>query len=153
MHVGSKVIFDATGEAVTTEPPPRSIPDPTLFDARISDHRVLEGGFVVVVVRNAPREVLQRLVRWDALGPVRFVVAVSDDVDLDDETSQLWGIFNRFDPARDMIFGSQTFVGAKPVYDGRIGIDATWKEGYPLPVTMPEDVIAKVDRRWAEYGL
>jgi 4-hydroxybenzoate decarboxylase subunit C len=153
MHVGSKVIFDATGDAVTTEPPPRSIPNPALFDSRITDHRVLEGGFVVVVVRTEPRDVLQRLIHWDALGPVRFVVAVSDDVDLDDETSQLWGIFNRFDPARDMIFGSQTFVGAKPVYDGRIGIDSTWKEGYPLPVTMPEDIIAKVDRRWAEYGL
>lgn len=153
MHVGSKVIFDATGEARTSEPPPRTIPDPTQFDSRITDYRVLEGGFVVIVVRSEPRAVLDRMVHWDALGPVRFIAAVSDDVVLDDETSQLWGIFNRFDPARDMIFGSQTFVGAKPVYDGRIGIDATMKDGYPLPVTMPEEIIAKVDRRWAEYGL
>ncbi len=153
MHVGSKVIFDATGDAVTTDPPPRTIPDPAQFDARISDHRVLEGGFVVVVVRREPRDVLARLVHWEALGPVRFIAAVSDDVDLDDETSQLWGIFNRFDPARDMIFGRQSFIGAKPVYEGRIGIDATWKEGYPLPCTMPDEICALVDRRWSEYGL
>jgi hypothetical protein len=41
------------------------------------------------------------------------------------------------------------------VYEGRIGIDATWTEGYPLPLTMPDEVISTVDRRWrrGEYGL
>jgi hypothetical protein len=32
-------------------------------------------------------------------------------------------------------------------------MDATWKEGYPLPVTMPEEVVRLVDARWKEYGL
>jgi 4-hydroxy-3-polyprenylbenzoate decarboxylase len=84
---------------------------------------------------------------------VRFVAAVSDDVNLRDETSVLWGVFNRFDPARDFIVERQHFVGAKPVYEGRIGIDATWKEGYPLPVTMPEEIVRRVDARWHEFGL
>ena len=76
---------------------------------------------------------------------------MSGDVDLANEASLLWGIFTRFDPARDMIMGSQEFIGARPVYRGRIGIDATWKEGYPVPVEMDPDIVRLVDRRWGEY--
>jgi len=45
----------------------------------------------------------------------------------------------------------QSFVGARPVYRGPIAIDATWKTGYPLPLTMPEGIIQRVDQRWNEY--
>ena len=151
LHVGSKLILDATGPARTTDVPPTAISDPSAFDHRITRHKVLDGGFAVVTVKEQPREVLAGLVKWDGLGPVRFVAAVSDDVDLDDETSVVWGIFTRFDPARDMIFERQEFIGAKPVYGGRIGIDATWKPGYPPPVTMPDEVVKLVERRWGEY--
>jgi len=151
MHVGSKLVMDATGEPVTSEPPPRAIPDPATFDRRVLRHRLMEGGFLVVVVSGEARAVLEGLLRWDGLGPVKFVVAVSDDIDLASESSILWGIFTRFDPARDMLFGRQSFVGARPVYGGRIAIDATWKTGYPLPLTMPDEIVRQVDRRWGEY--
>ena len=151
MHVGSKLVLDATGEPVTSDPPPRAVADPAGFDNRVARHRLLEGGFLVVETRHEPRAVLERLVRWEGLGPVKFVVAVSGDVDLASEASLLWGIFTRFDPARDMIFAGQAFVGARPVYRGRIGIDATWKEGYPVPLDMDPDVTRLVDRRWGEY--
>jgi 4-hydroxy-3-polyprenylbenzoate decarboxylase len=151
MHVGSKLVLDATGEAVTSDPPPRAVPDPGAFDGRVVRHRLLEGGFLVVETRCEPRAVLERLVRWEGLGPIKFVVAVSGDVDLASEASLLWGIFTRFDPARDIVMESQEFVGARPVYRGRVGIDATWKEGYPLPVEMDPDVVRLVDRRWGEY--
>ena len=151
MHVGSKLVLDATGEALTTEPPPRAVADPGQFDRRVVGHRLLDGGFLVVTVRQEPRAVLEGLLRWDGLGPVRFAVAVSDDVDLASETSLLWGIFTRFDPARDMMFSRQSFVGARPVYSGRAAIDATWKAGYPLPLTMPDEIVKRVDRRWGEY--
>jgi UbiD family decarboxylase len=35
---------------------------------------------------------------------VKIVAAVSADVDLDDDDALLWGIFMRFDPARDVLF-------------------------------------------------
>ena len=57
----------------------------------------------------------------------------------------------RFDPVRDMLFGEQEFNGARPVYRGTIGIDATWKEGYPAPLVMDESIVKLVDRRWPEY--
>lgn len=151
MHVGSKLVLDATGEAVTSDPPPQSVNDPSSFDQRVTRYRLLDGGFLVVQTRSEPRAVLERLVRWDGLGPIKFVVAVSDDVVLEDEASLQWGIFTRFDPARDIIVGEQTFIGARPVYRGRIGIDATWKEGYPPVVTMDPDIVTLVDRRWGEY--
>ena len=34
-----------------------------------------------------------------------------------------------------------------------MGIDATWKQGYPEPLVMPDDVVKRVDERWGEYGL
>jgi 3-polyprenyl-4-hydroxybenzoate decarboxylase len=151
MHVGSKLVLDATGEPVTDRPPPAEVADPAGFDRRVTAHRLLEGGFLVVVVRQEARAALENLVRSEGLGPVKFVVAVSDDIDLANQSSLVWGIFTRFDPARDMIFQRQEFVGARPVYGGRIGIDATWKTGYPLPLTMPDDIVRLVDRRWGEY--
>ena len=151
MHVGSKLVLDATGEAVTSEPPPSSVVDPATLDRRVVKHLLLDGGFLVVVVRDSPRAVLETLVRHEALRPIKFVVAVSQDINLTDEENLLWGIFTRFDPARDMVFTEQKFVGARPVYRGRIGIDATWKTGYPLPLTMPDEVERKVEQRWGEY--
>jgi 3-polyprenyl-4-hydroxybenzoate decarboxylase len=151
MHVGSKLVLDATGDVVTPDAPPTAVADPARFDGRIRRHAVLEGGFLVVQASAEPRSVLEGLVRWEGLGPVKFIVAVSEDVDLSQEWSLLWGIFTRFDPARDLIAAEQKFVGARPMYSGRIGIDATWKEGYPAPVVMDPDIVRRVDQRWGEY--
>src|SRR5262249_15357168 len=117
--------------------------------SRIENCKILEGSVLVVVVRRDARDILQKLVR--APLDVKFVVAVSPDVHIDDDENLQWGIFTRFDPARDMFFTEQVFVGARPVYRGIVGIDATWKEGYPAPLVMDESIVKRVDRRWAEY--
>jgi UbiD family decarboxylase len=148
MHVGSKLVIDATGDVRQPSDPPTAV-DPTRFDGRIASYRLLDGGFLVVVPRENPRDVVQTLVKAP-LG-LRFVVAVSPDVDLDDDEQVQWGIFTRFDPVRDMFFSEQEFAGARPIYRGIVGIDATWKEGYPAPLEMDPDVALKVDRRWAMY--
>ena len=148
MHVGSKLVIDAAGEMIAKSEPLKDV-DPLRWDARIEDYRFLEGSLLVVRVRHQAREVLHNLVRAP-LG-VRFIVAVSPDVRLDDDESLQWGIFTRFDPARDMCCTEQTFVGARPVYRGIVGIDATWKEGYPAPLVMDESIVKLVDRRWREY--
>jgi menaquinone biosynthesis decarboxylase len=151
MHVGSKLVFDATGDVVNPSEPPATLPPLEEFDRRVARARLLAGGWLVVQARTEARALLERLVRWDGLGPIRFVVTVSEDVDLDREPSLMWGIFTRFDPARDLVAESQEFIGARPVYRGRIGIDASWKTGYPEPVSMPEEIVKLVDRRWGEY--
>ena len=148
MHVGSKVIIDATGEVFDKASQPRDV-DPRQFDPRVEKYRLLEGGFLVVVVQSNARDVLAKLVQ--APLDARFVIAVSGDVRLEDDENLQWGIFTRFDPARDMVFTEQTFVGARPVYRGIVGIDATWKQGYPEPLVMDASIEKLVDRRWAEY--
>ncbi len=148
MHIGSKLVIDASGEMLEKAEPPRGI-DPRPLDWRIEKHRLLDGGFLVVVVRDSSREVVESLVKAP-LG-VRFVVAVSSDVQIDDDENLQWGIFTRFDPARDMLFTEQVFAGARPVYRGIAGIDATWKPGYPAPLQMDESIVRLVDQRWPEY--
>jgi len=148
MHVGSKLVIDAAGEMRSMTGSVRH-EDPQRFDNRIENFRLLEGTLLVIVVRYDAREVLEKLVRMP-LG-VKLVVAVSPDVHVDDDENLQWGIFTRFDPARDMFFTEQLFVGARPVYRGIVGIDATWKEGYPAPLVMDESIVKLVDSRWSEY--
>src|SRR5437762_10455633 len=148
MHVGSTLVLEAAGEVLPKADPPRDV-EPRRFDERIESSKLLDRGFLVIVVRQNAREVLQNLVKAP-LG-VRFIVAVSPDVRLDDDENLQWGIFTRLDPARDMMFSEQFFSGARPVYRGLIGIDATWKEGYPLPLQMDDSIVRVVDRRWNEY--
>lgn len=148
MHVGSKLVIDATGEVIESQNPELR-DDPKRFDARIQHWKLLDGGFLVLGVSHEPRLVIRNLIKA-SLG-VRFVIVVSMDVDLDDDENLQWGIFTRFDPVRDMIFERQEFVGARPVYGGVVGIDATWKDGYPAPLEMSEEIITLVDRRWNDY--
>jgi len=147
MHVGSKLVLDATGEIIP-RPQPANL-ELLRSESRIEDFKLLENSLLVVRTRGQAREVIQNLVRAP-LG-VPMIAAVSPDVSLDDDENLQWGIFTRFDPARDMFFTEQTFLGARPVYRGVLGIDATWKEGYPAPLEMDESIVNLVDKRWGEY--
>src|SRR6185295_14099096 len=148
LHVGSKLVIDACGE-VRRRATEYSNEDFSRVDSRITRWKLLDGGFLVLVVQKDAREVLKSVI---ASSPdLRFAVAVSSDVNLDDDENLQWGIFTRFDPARDMIFTEQTFAGARPVYRGVTGIDATWKSGYPKPLEMDQSIVRLVDRRWKEY--
>ena len=148
MHVGSKLVIDACGPVLRKDPNPPPM-DYTRLDPRIEKWKLLDGGFLVVTARESGRAVVENVV--GARPDIRFAVAVSPDVDLDDDENLQWGIFTRFDPARDMIFSEQRFAGARPVYRGIVGIDATWKRGYPLPLEMDESIVKLVDSRWSEY--
>jgi 4-hydroxy-3-polyprenylbenzoate decarboxylase len=80
-----------------------------------------------------------------------MIAAVSDDVDIHDQENSIWGVFTRFDCERDVIFTEQTMIGISPVYKGVMGIDATWKKGYPDPLRMPGEVVRAVEERWDRY--
>jgi 4-hydroxybenzoate decarboxylase subunit C len=148
MHVGSKLVLDACGAVLRPEPGKPRL-DFAGIDGRIERWKLLDGGFLVLAVREGGRAVVEKVVA--AKPDVRFVVAVSLDVNLEDDENLQWGIFTRFDPARDIVVSEQVFVGARPVYRGIIGIDATWKQGYPLPLEMEESIVKLVDSRWDEY--
>jgi 3-polyprenyl-4-hydroxybenzoate decarboxylase len=78
-------------------------------------------------------------------------VAQSRDIDLYDDTELIWGIFTRFDPYLDVFFERTELRGSAVIYDGRMGIDATFKEWYPEVIEMSEDIKKRVTERWREY--
>jgi 4-hydroxy-3-polyprenylbenzoate decarboxylase len=92
--------------------------------------------------------VLKKLLRRKDLAPIAIIAMVSEDVDIRDRENTIWGIFTRFDCERDVLFTAQELIGATAVYGGIMGIDATWKRGYPDPLRMNDDVRQRVDEQW-----
>ena len=176
MNLGSKLLLDCTSPAggiAGDDVPPADgtgvglaeLPggsdapfrSPAELDARVVDWRGYGDALLVARVRErdgrAGRVVAETLAASPELGRYKWAAVVSDDVALDDRTLLLWGIFTRFDAARDIVFSRARLDGAWPRYAGRMAIDATWKPGYPDPIVMDPDVVRKVDARWGEYGI
>ena len=153
LNLGSKMVLDATRHGTPTSAPAVGVTDAQAqsLHPRIRKARLVEGALLLVQVEGEGREVLETLVNAPLLSDVKLAAVVSSDVDLHDPESFLWGVFTRFDPARDVVFSSAQLNGAWPVYRGCLGIDATFKSGYPDPVTMEPAIIKKVDARWHRY--
>lgn len=164
MNLGSKMILDATPKR---NHPPRipidaaQLPDLRTLDGAVAAQFLFADACLVVQVRGGSpgRPLLEKLFASDVqralpeLAAVPMLIIVSEDVRMHDPRHLIWGILTRFDAARDVLFPQVTLVGACPVYRGTLGIDATWKEGYPEPVRCDEEIGARVTRRWLDYGL
>ncbi len=96
------------------------------------------------------RAAIERLLQRPEYAEVRLIVAVSVDVPLEDDELLLWGIFTRFDCARDIVPARAETHGACLTCRGPLGIDATWKSGYPEPVATPPTIVTKVNGWWAK---
>jgi 4-hydroxybenzoate decarboxylase subunit C len=155
MNLGSKMILDATsGSEKGTKSPvfPRGAGEGVGEEGGITRKNWRDAVLVARLKGEGSKE-LERLVKDPALARFKLIFAVSDDVPLDDEELLLWGIFTRFDCARDFVPAKATFRGGVPVYEGPLGFDSTWKTGYPEPLVMDPEIVKKVDRRWNEYGI
>ena len=156
MNLGSKMIIDATstdGKIAPAPPPGPNLEHIRAIDPRIADCVCWEETFLAVQVKKEGRGVLEALVKHPAAASCKIICVVSSDVPLDAPELLLWGIFTRFDCARDVVFAGMMLAGARPQYKGPLGIDATWKPGYPEPLEMDPVVVKKVDERWKEYGI
>ena len=134
MHEGSKMAIDATPKR-DREPsgPARPLDLDALGANGVAGARLREDCMLMVKTEGEGRPLAERLAADPRLSDVKVTAVVSADVDLDDPTSALWGIFTRFDPARDVVFPTMHMEGAAPVYEGPLVIDASWKPGYPRP--------------------
>lgn len=163
MELGSKMILDATkkqkrvgelglgiGEKKTRKLQPL-ISNLKSVERRIIDANLVEDTLLIVKVKKEGRPVVEKLVRNRQLEGLKIIAAVSEDVDITRQESTIWGIFTRFDCERDVVFSEQKLMGISPIYKGILGIDATWKKGYPEPLVMDEKIVKLVDRRWEEY--
>jgi 4-hydroxy-3-polyprenylbenzoate decarboxylase len=153
LNLGSKMILDATEKGSGPPPRPPAGVDLKGLDPRITAGRVLGDVMVVVQVNGEGRPIVEKLVAEKTLEPYKILAAVSQDIDLNDREQLLWGVFTRFDAARDVVFTHSSLRGAWPVHRGRLGIDATFKPGYPNAIVMDPDIVERVTRRWGEYGI
>jgi 3-polyprenyl-4-hydroxybenzoate decarboxylase len=160
MNLGSKMILDATRKPATkrgeTEKSPRKnahrrIPRLREVDRRILDQHYMHDTLLLVKVAGHGMPVLKKLLKHPALQDVPLIAMVSEDVDLRDRENAIWGVFTRFDCERDVLFAEQKMIGISPVYAGTMGIDATWKRGYPDALAMTDEVKKRVDERWDTY--
>ena len=95
----------------------------------------------------------------------KFVIVVDDDIDARDWRDVMWAVATRMDPARDTVIIERTpidyldFASPEPGLGGKIGFDATNKvppettREWGRRIRMSDDVIDKVTRDWARYGL
>jgi menaquinone biosynthesis decarboxylase len=155
MNLGSKMIIDATRSAESAgEPPHRTMQDfSQALKPHITAYRNWRDTMLVVQVKSDGRAVVESLLQKPELAHFKFIAAVSDDFPLTDDELLMWGIFTRFDCARDVVPKSARFQGAWPFYEGPLGIDATWKKGYPEPIVMDAATKEIVRRRWSDYGI
>jgi 4-hydroxy-3-polyprenylbenzoate decarboxylase len=156
----------------------RASGNPSDIDMRIREYRLIEDTLLVVKVEGAytskenaaknlegeispsltttGREVIERLITQENIEYLpkgtKIVAAVSEDINLSNVQEVIWGIFTRFDAARDVLFTKMELNGIAPIYQGIMGIDATWKVGYPNPCIMTDEIVTKVSNRWKEYG-
>lgn len=160
MNLGSKMIIDATRKQRPREEATGSIDrarrDEQINQMRSLDPRILDLNLVhdtllLVKVSGHGMPLVEKLVKHTELGGVKVVAAVSEDVDIRDRENYIWGVFTRFDCERDIIFTEQKLMGISPVYKGIMGIDATWKQGYPKPLQMTDWVKKRVEERWESY--
>jgi UbiD family decarboxylase len=169
MNLGSKMIIDATrktGRESKIKNGMEQIHYQSIssFDQRIIDVNLIENVLLIVKVRSAlseidmntqplkysssGKEILKKLVNLPELSTLKIIATVSEDVSIHDRESYIWGIFTRFDCERDVIFKEQNLMGISPTYSGVMGIDATWKPGYPEPLKIDENIIKLVDEKW-----
>jgi len=94
------------------------------------------------------KQVIEKLLQHNELKALKMTAVVSEDVDIFDKESYIWGVFTRFDCERDVLFSEQKLVGISPVYNGTMFIDATWKTGYPAPLKMNDEIVKRVDAKW-----
>lgn len=86
----------------------------------------------------------ERLKEWP------LVILADDTAIVRDQTSFLWTVFTRFNPATDMF--AKSVVGKHHLrYELPIVIDARMKPGYPDELVPREDVVRQVSLRWKEY--
>ncbi len=157
MNLGSKMIIDATRKPWRQAPAglrrPVAASDVPGLDRRIASAALVEDTLLLVKLQEtagtAGKEVIEKLVAHPDLSGVKIIAAVSGDVDIQAKESYIWGVFTRFDCERDVVFTENKLVGISPIYRGTMGIDATWKPGYPEPLVMDDAILNRVDERWA----
>ncbi len=95
----------------------------------------------------------------------KFVIIVDEDIDCRDWKDVIWAMSTRMDPVRDIITIENTpidyldFASPTSGLGGKLGMDATNKidsettREWGQVMRMDDNIIQKVNEKWAQYGL
>jgi UbiD family decarboxylase len=156
INFGSRLLLLANkgkNSPLRSAPPPP--PKPSEIHPGIRAIRAFgEGVLMVQVAKGWNRNEIQKSLEGHPVAKQYILqVAVSEDVDIHDDMMALWGWFTRFDPYMDIHPAKRELQGNKMVLHFPLLIDATWKEGYRLPVEFDPDIEQRVNDQWDRYGI
>jgi 4-hydroxy-3-polyprenylbenzoate decarboxylase len=141
---------------------------PDIVDMDLPIEGVFHDCVIISVRKSYPgqaRKIMNAVWGMGQMMFTKFVVVVDEHVDVHDYSEVTWRVFNNVDPRRDCLIVDgplDVLDHASPLarYGAKMGIDATrtWpEEGYtrewPDELAMDPVVKARVDARWAEFGL
>jgi len=104
-------------------------------------------GCLVIETKEKELTPLYNLKNWPLI-----VVVDSLKETMESETTFLWSVFTRFDPASDIKAATTGVEYHHPLYTCPIIIDARMK-GYPAVLEPTPETTALVSSRWSEYGI
>ncbi|WP_274652474.1 UbiD family decarboxylase [Paenibacillus humicola] len=150
LNHGSKAVMLGVGEPVRELPAVYDegpIPEITAAEVYCRGCLVVSGASYAEEPELAER-LLARLRQRETHWPL--VVLADDAAVARGQTSFLWTVFTRFNPADDIY--AKTHLSRHHIgYELPIVIDARMKPGYPDELIPQDDIVKLVDRRWKAY--
>jgi 4-hydroxy-3-polyprenylbenzoate decarboxylase len=141
---------------------------PDIVDMSMPEPGVFHNCLVVSIRKRYPKQA-QKVMNaiWGAhlLSLTKLIVVVDDDCDPSDYAEVAFRAFGNVDYSHDLLLTQGPVdhldhASYQQFWGGKAGVDATRKlptegytRGWPDAAVMPPDVVAKVTRRWREYGL
>ena len=141
---------------------------PEIVDYDLPVEGVFHNCAIVSINKRFPKHA-QKIMHavWGAglLSLTKLVVIVDADCDVHDYSEVAWQAFGNVDYAHDLLLSEGPVdhldhAAYMQFWGGKAGIDATRKlptegytRGWPEELTMTPEVVARVSRRWREYGL
>ena len=141
---------------------------PEIVDINMPLEGVFHDCIIVSIKKQFPmhaRKVMHALWGMGQMMNVKMIVVVDSHVDVQDMSEVAWRVFNNIDARHDL----EIVEGPLDVLDhsspmakwgAKLGIDATktWPEEghareWPDEITMSDEIKARVDERWKEFGL
>ena len=141
---------------------------PEVVDVNMPAEGVFHNLVIVSIKKEYPgqaRKVMYGLWGMGLMSLAKNIVVVDHYVNVHDPSEVTWRVTNNIDPARDVLFvdgplDDLDHASPTPKYGSKMGIDATAKgpmdgrqREWPPDIVMSPEVVALVDRKWAEYGL
>ncbi len=140
---------------------------PEIVDIELPMEGVFHNCALVSIDKKFPgqaKKVINSLWGLGQMSSTKYIAVFDKDIDLRDSSTVVWKLLNNVDPRRDTLMSEGPLDALDhsapyPNFGGKMGIDATRKtleEGmgrqWPDEISMSDEIIEKVTRRWNEYG-